>query len=932
MEFHYIDPDYKENNSGDVVSYTAPAYEFLNKNNEYQISQILKDGESLEQIVNPLNRTDASGNEVSFFYGWYTADMSSDTTAWNSAATASPYYSGTITYTWSNPLKVDDQTPISISASDTNSSGAINEGDTVTWTIGSTSGTSTLDAEGTAHVYLVPVYSDYYFVNFHMGNKESEDGLRNNLLMRRLVVFGQSDTTTIRIGDVEGPSPDPAHEIFAGWETANFDDATPETIHYYQTLDDNGDEIKKTIGLAENYEEAQNSTGYYITVAKTGSALSSIDLYPVFAEARWLYYNLGKSGNGAVYVPAAYKLTNDEGHGTYFDSLATTSRSGFTFGGWYANAAMVDNEIMNQSGDYDLVVSTTTDGVTTTTTTNYNQAIQLTDSTGAFVSNVKGKVFYSDTNDGANASKLYYAATMPTGDNYLKLFEITSDGKLYFYKDLDSLTVSALWTANTVNYKILFWEQNADDDDYTLASYKELDAIAGDVIKLSFSGNNDRTVAVDALHGTDSTITLQNTNSSNDYYVEDLDYLHIKEHGYDGWTSTTANNVTTWAETGVEINGDGSTLINVYYDRNIYTLWFYLGAFIPDGGSSGTSTYEQHAIEDISGTVYGLVNGSYVALNSYAGADGNTFYAYTDTTNGTAYGIVDGKYVPLTVSPSTGTTTKDIYKQTTTLTSGSEYLIVSSNSTGTAYALGHNETTVVADPVTVKNDSDGIGAVWIDADDVDATSKWTAGNGYTFKNGNYYLNGNNSTLQISTISSNWSWTNTNNRLYQKGNRNSYYLRYNNNAFSLSTTNNSVYLYVKDTTSVTTTVNTYSYNGATYDSTVYMLTPYTVGYYYEQTSVAVPTGTAYVGTSSNSFTYFATPSSAGNMANPWVSIPVGTENGVTTSIQTTTSGSYTVYHYERYNSVHIYCDFDLQQPDQELHRLYGYGNSRQHAGY
>ena len=96
-------------------------------------------------------------------------------------------------------------------------------------------------------------------------------------------------------------------------------------------------------------------------------------------------------------------------------------------------------------------------------------------------------------------------------------------------------------------------------------------------------------------------------------------------------------------------------------------------------------------------------------------------------------------------------------------------------------------------------------------------------------------------------------------------------------------------------SITTTVNTYSYNGATYDGTVYMITPYS-GDYYEQTSVAVPTGTAYVGTSSNSYNYFATPSSAGNMANPWVSIPVGTENGVTTSIQTTTSGNYTVYHY------------------------------------
>ena len=302
VEFHYIDPDYTANADD---SYSAPGYEFLNKN------------------------------------GWYTVNMTGDSTAWIENATASPYYSGAITYTWPNPQKVDDRTPIRIVASDSDGSGAINAGDTVAWSIGSASGTATLDEEGTAHVYLVPVYEDFYFVNFHIGHKDSAAGLRNNLLLRRLVVFGQRDSAVIRIGDVEGPSPDPAHQIFAGWEMVDFSDPShPATIHYYQTLDTDGNEITKTIGPADSgYAEiASAGTGYYITAEKADHALASLNLYPVFAEARWLYYNLGKSGNGAVYVPAAYKLTHDEGHGTYFESLATTSRAGYNFEGWYANA------------------------------------------------------------------------------------------------------------------------------------------------------------------------------------------------------------------------------------------------------------------------------------------------------------------------------------------------------------------------------------------------------------------------------------------------------------------------------------------------------------------------------------------------------------------------------------------------------------------
>ncbi|MBQ5968304.1 MAG: InlB B-repeat-containing protein [Clostridiales bacterium] len=580
VEFHYIGRDYQENNSGSGYSYTAPAYEFLNKHNEYQVSQILRDGETLEQIVNPPNKKDNYGNEVSFFYGWYTVDASEDSTAYNSSATASPYYNGSITYTWPDPKKIDDQTAISITPVDENGNGKIETGESVTWSIGETTGTAVLDAEGTAHVYIAPVYEDYYFVNFHMGDKKADEGLRNNLLTRRLVVFGQNNSAVVRIGDVQGPSPDPKHEIFAGWETVDFSDPSdPQTILYYETLD-NGGEERNILHNGSTEEAGAANTGYRITINKSGSTLSALDLYPVFAEARWIYYNTGRSGNGAKYVGAEYRLTNDEGKGTYLDKFPTTSRPGYVFGGWY----------LSQDSDLN------------------GTGTQITDATGAFVNAVKGQIFYDV-------------------DGTTKLYEITSDGRLYFYKSIDELTVYAKWTPATVNYTVIYWLENADDDNYTMMNYKVLSGVSGEM-----------------------TEAAQLATTEEAYTDNKLRFAHL---------SSDQDKDTAGIQSGIQqqvIDGDGSTIVNVYYDRNIYTLRFDIGFARKTGNNGSVTTYTSMTsseAETYSGTVYGLVNGSYTALTS-DGNGGWSYYAterhdYTgnrylvaNNNNGTQYGIVNG--------------------------------------------------------------------------------------------------------------------------------------------------------------------------------------------------------------------------------------------------------------------------------------------------
>ena len=468
-------------------------------------------------------------------------------------------------------------------------------------------------------MYIVPVYEDYYFINFHMGDKLSDAGLRTNLLTRRLVVFGQSTSATVRIGDVVGPSPDPAHQIFAGWETADFTDPShPQSVVYYETLA--ADSSERDIlhnGTAET--AGASGSGYRIIITKAGSTLSALDLYPVFAEARWVYFNTGVSGNGAKYVGAQYRLTNDEDKGTTFTSFPTTTRPGYVFTGWY-----LSQENGNGTG------------------------IQITDANGAFVNAVKGQTFYahySTTTDPTSGNEVTVTTFDTDPANGTKVFEITAGGELYIYKALDSLTLYAGWAAETVDYTVVYWLENANDDDYTLMYYKVLQGVAG-----------QQTAAGEAQTGDEFEL---NGTTYYPYTEYKLQFAHL---------STDQDKDKDGNQSGIQqksIAGDGSTIINVYYDRDVYTLRFDIG-FARRTSTTGTTTsYASMTASEAAayvGTVYGVVNGNYTALTpgnggyTYPGTV-TTRHDYTDEryqvttgTTGTQYGVVNGNVVQLSVS------------------------------------------------------------------------------------------------------------------------------------------------------------------------------------------------------------------------------------------------------------------------------------------
>ena len=181
----------------------------------------------------------------------------------------------------------------------------------------------------------------------------------------------------------------------------------------------------------------------------------------------------------------------------------------------------------------------------------------------------------------------------------------------------------------------------------------------------------------------------------------------------------------------------------------------------------------------------------------------NVGVTFTPTTEGAYSGTLTLISGSLTQTVALNATATDkptyIYVLTNTLTSGKEYLIVSANTAGDAYAMGHNNATVATDAVIIKSDASVADAVYIEGEYVDETSVWTAGSSgslWTFKNGNYYATvSNNRSLTFATNSSN-NWTKGENQLYYKGFSRSYYLRYYNNTFSIINSANNIYLYEK----------------------------------------------------------------------------------------------------------------------------------------
>ena len=129
-----------------------------------------------------------------------------------------------------------------------------------------------------------------------------------------------------------------------------------------------------------------------------------------------------------------------------------------------------------------------------------------------------------------NASDVTVQPANPTRMGYT--FNGWKLGEKYFnFGDTlnDSITLTASWTANSnTQYTVIHWQENANDDNYSFAESEQK------------TGKTGTTTAAAAKKDT--------------------------QKGYEGFTAQTITQKT--------IAGDGSTIVNVYYKRNTYTLKF----------------------------------------------------------------------------------------------------------------------------------------------------------------------------------------------------------------------------------------------------------------------------------------------------------------------------------------------------------------------
>ena len=151
------------------------------------------------------------------------------------------------------------------------------------------------------------------------------------------------------------------------------------------------------------------------------------------------------------------------------------------------------------------------------------------------------------------------------------------------------------------------------------------------------------------------------------------------------------------------------------------------------------------------------------------------------------------------------TTTKEVYKLVSSVTSGKQYVIVNKNAAGSANAVTTNSShTVTSSSVNIVSGDDGSGNTIKYIEEPSSYAVWTCSTSSSskrFKNGSYYLYHSNNKLSMSTSTSKANWTvgsNAASLYYSSGGYK--YLAYS-SGWTIASSSSSVYFFEKTTITV-----------------------------------------------------------------------------------------------------------------------------------
>lgn len=472
--------------------------------------------------------------------------------------------------------------------------------------------TSDIDDDGCAHVYLAPIYSNYHFVNFHLAPHGDPSGNASYISTRKLIVLGNSETTDGRVGDIVSEFKDATFYRFVGWRYYDTDEANWKFI---QTVNDDETEPNNVAG----------KTGAYLT-----ATAKNYDLYPEYIEVRWVTFNRGAAHNGSDYLMPLSIRTSDHEEEKYpvdkFYGKDEAIRVGYDFKGWYLNACLGDgNEILNIDNSYDYQVKDKDGNVTETI--HYTKAIQLTDENGNFVNDVKGKKFYSVT--GSTDSSLNGGKPM---------FEVTSDGKFYVYTGLNQrLSVGARWEPKVGTYRVVIWQQKVTD------GLDALDLSQYDSWVESYKASHPTAKADEIEAAWDAVCKHYEYYTYNTYTAlggtrvspSPSDLQYVTSNPDEKFTGFKLNE---YYDRDVELDPQGSTVLNVYYDRIAFTLTFQDYVYTQGNGSYGLQDGVYVLLKSSGGRYYYLRTANSATEGNPVGADALIYTQNGNTTTNPNYG------------------------------------------------------------------------------------------------------------------------------------------------------------------------------------------------------------------------------------------------------------------------------------------------------
>lgn len=244
-----------------------------------------------------------------------------------------------------------------------------------------------------------------------------------------------------------------------------------------------------------------------------------------------------------------------------------------------------------------------------------------------------------DSNDGGDGSATYIAPVRyASNDKTVKPSDPQRQGYTFggWYTDeactsaftfgetlSENQTVYAKWTPADTSYTVIIWRQQIGDDKNAADASKTYDYAESHTVS-AHTG--------DTVNGSTADLTQ---------------YEGLAESGdYKGFTYASSGVSRTDSTTNVTVKGDGSSIINVYYDRQLITMNFYSGqAQYQYVYKEATAPFYDD--EDYNVKYYRLVDGEYTQIyyhdgkwyknRTSSGWGWNIRYTYTNEYDGTPY-------------------------------------------------------------------------------------------------------------------------------------------------------------------------------------------------------------------------------------------------------------------------------------------------------